>query len=261
MNNGLQSHWEVGWNETANGHGVTEGGSSGSPLLDSYGRIVGTLTGGLSSCNSPNEKDYFGMFPYHWASNGTTDDQQLKPWLDPDNTGVSYLDGISNNPNAVYAEFAADADTIPVGGSIRFTDHSVGNISTYNWLFKGGYPVSFSGKEPPSVTYDTIGVFNTTLTVANEFYTHNKTLSVFVAPKVYPNPFSDCTFHIVMGKLSSDDNVNISLYDPYGREVKFYAVSENNGEKIVLNQCISGVYMLKVGKNGHTNALKIVCAR
>src|SRR5690606_24937708 len=42
------THWEVRWNSTANGHGVTEGGSSGSPLFNTAGRIVGDLTGGLS---------------------------------------------------------------------------------------------------------------------------------------------------------------------------------------------------------------------
>lgn len=91
--NGLPSHWLVYWVETQNNWGVTEGGSSGAPLFDSDGRLIGTLTGGLASCNNPTAPDYYGKFSYHWTSNGSADTAQLKPWLDPDNTGVEVLDG------------------------------------------------------------------------------------------------------------------------------------------------------------------------
>jgi hypothetical protein len=99
INNTLQSHWKVFWSETENGWGVTEGGSSGSPLLNNNGRIVGTLTGGYAACESagvvgPDKPDYYGKFSYHWESNGTADTNQLRPWLDPDNTGFVNLDGL-----------------------------------------------------------------------------------------------------------------------------------------------------------------------
>jgi len=42
------SHWRVTWTSNAYGHGVTEGGSSGSPIFNSSGLLVGTLTGGSS---------------------------------------------------------------------------------------------------------------------------------------------------------------------------------------------------------------------
>lgn len=87
------SHWQVKWSATANGHGVTEGGSSGSPLFNNAGRIVGDLTGGLSYCSSPNSPDVYGKFSYSWESAGTTNATRLKPWLDPNNTGVTTLDG------------------------------------------------------------------------------------------------------------------------------------------------------------------------
>ncbi len=93
--NGLSSHWKVVWAETVNNFGVTEGGSSGAPLFDNIGRIVGTLTGGLASCSNPQYPDYYGKFHYHWESNGDDDTTQLKPWLDPGNTGVLSLTGIT----------------------------------------------------------------------------------------------------------------------------------------------------------------------
>ena len=86
------THWNVSWVGTANGHGVTEGGSSGSPLFDNQGRIVGTLTGGGSYCfQVPNpSQDQYGKMSYHWTSNPGDD---LKTWLDPGNTGQLTLAG------------------------------------------------------------------------------------------------------------------------------------------------------------------------
>lgn len=89
------SHWRVTWAQTLNGHGVTEGGSSGSPIFDNEGFLVGTLTGGDSSCDSSslNLPDYYGKFSYHWDQNGTDSATVLKYWLDPDSTGVVKLYG------------------------------------------------------------------------------------------------------------------------------------------------------------------------
>lgn len=89
----LNTHWSVIWAATANGHGVTEGGSSGSPIFDPGHHIVGTLTGGGSDCTTPNGLDEYGKFAYHWARNGTTSNKQLQPWLDPAGTGAQTLGG------------------------------------------------------------------------------------------------------------------------------------------------------------------------
>lgn len=92
------THWRVHWTGTTNGWGVTEGGSSGSPLFNTSGLIVGTLTGGSSYCNSvqsggQNQPDSYGKMSFHWTSNGTITGEQLKPWLDPINSGVTSLNG------------------------------------------------------------------------------------------------------------------------------------------------------------------------
>ena len=89
----------------ANGHGVTEGGSSGSPLFNYDGQIVGTLTGGSSYCNTPTSPDVYGKMSYHWTSNGTPNDERLKPWLDPTNSGVTTLNGSSDPCSAGYCTY------------------------------------------------------------------------------------------------------------------------------------------------------------
>ncbi|NOR86538.1 MAG: T9SS type A sorting domain-containing protein [Bacteroidales bacterium] len=86
--------WEVVWSETTSGHGVTEPGSSGSPIFDSEGYLVGTLTGGQESCSALTAPDYYGKFSKHWDQNGASDDEQLLPWLDPINSGIEKMSGI-----------------------------------------------------------------------------------------------------------------------------------------------------------------------
>jgi hypothetical protein len=107
------THWKVTWAATPNGHGVTEGGSSGSPIFDFQGRIVGNLTGGDSSCDTSqlNSPDYYGKFSWSWESNGTDSTRRLRDWLDPDNTGVMYLDGSALN--VIETKGFADAEFFP----------------------------------------------------------------------------------------------------------------------------------------------------
>jgi hypothetical protein len=86
-------YWKVVWAATENGHGVTEGGSSGSPIFNSEGQIVGTLTGGDSDCSRLTGPDYYGKFSWHWDKNGSDSTKVLKCWLDPDSTGLTIMDG------------------------------------------------------------------------------------------------------------------------------------------------------------------------
>ncbi len=97
------THWRVIWVATANGHGVTEGGSSGSALFNNDHKVVGTLTGGSSFCSSPNAPDAYGKMSYHWTGNPNQAQDKLRYWLDPQNTGTLILDGSANpcSPSAV----------------------------------------------------------------------------------------------------------------------------------------------------------------
>ena len=73
---GLQTDfYDVVWSS-----GVTEPGSSGSPLFDSSQQVIGQLWGGGSSCSSPSSTDMYGRFdqsypllkPYIWDITGST---------------------------------------------------------------------------------------------------------------------------------------------------------------------------------------------
>ncbi len=96
-------YWELYWDATTNGYSVTEGGSSGSPLFRTNGRILGQLLGGSSvNCSDPaNDRAVYGKISYSWTNGGTASNQRrLSPWLDPTGTGQTTLDG-SYDPCAV----------------------------------------------------------------------------------------------------------------------------------------------------------------
>jgi lysyl endopeptidase len=214
------AHWRVTWAATQNGHGVTEGGSSGSPLFDNNKRIIGTLTGGSSYCNTPTQPDLYGKMSYHWTSNGTTAAKRLKNWLDPDNTGVLTLDGIafpcSQNQPPV-ADFVANVTTIPVGGTVNFTDLSTNSPTSWSWNFGNG---GTSTQQNPSRTYNAVGQYTVSLTTTNSSGSNTATKNNYI--------------NVVAGSGSNDCDTltNISATDQltvYGLQGQWGLFPGHNG--------------------------------
>src|SRR6185436_11249883 len=86
---GSATHWQVFWSD-----GVTEAGSSGSGIWDpSTHRLVGTLSGGFSSCSNPGSPDCYGKLAVAWSS-GSTAATRLRDWLDPQNIGLTSSAGV-----------------------------------------------------------------------------------------------------------------------------------------------------------------------
>lgn len=85
---GEDAFLKVVYSATENGHGVTEGGSSGSPLFDDEGLIVGTLTGGASTCAFPLASNVYGRMAYHWDKY-PAEGKSLALALDPKGNGTA----------------------------------------------------------------------------------------------------------------------------------------------------------------------------
>jgi hypothetical protein len=88
----LISNWDLG---------VTERGSSGSPLFNENGHIIGVLSGGSAACSGTADNggiDYYGRVGVGWSFGGSSS-SRLRDWLDPNNTGQLTLDQFPpNNP-------------------------------------------------------------------------------------------------------------------------------------------------------------------
>lgn len=87
---GAQVWWINQWEA-----GVTEPGSSGSPLFDQNHRIIGQLYGGAAACSGSVNNgayDFYGRFDVSWGL-GVSD------YLDPQNTGLLVLDSYPTGYN------------------------------------------------------------------------------------------------------------------------------------------------------------------
>lgn len=186
------THWRVFWTGTTNGHGVTEGGSSGSPIFNNEGRIVGQLTGGGSSCNHvPNPiADLYGKMSVNWNSGPLNPGNALSQYLDPANTGQLVIDG-TFVPCAPITVDNASAETVlsPTGTSCTdtFTPSFVmwnrggnlmtsatilynvdgGSNSTYNWTGSLAQNTNETVTFPPVTVSGGMHTFNVIITNVN----------------------------------------------------------------------------------------------
>lgn len=94
----INSHWRVVYSSS-----VTEGGSSGSPIFNQNKLIVGTLSGGSSTCERPLWPDYYGRMSYHWDQYKDAN-QHMKKYLDPLNKNVNFLAGLDPNRGSSIGE-------------------------------------------------------------------------------------------------------------------------------------------------------------
>ena len=124
--NNSATHWRITWSATEPHHGVTEIGSSGSPLLNNAHRVIGQLHGGLSSCSSLNSPDWYGKFSVSWTGNGATDSRRrLRDWLDPQGINPQTLNGIGvlsiSGPSSVCDQATYTVENLPAGAIVEWS--------------------------------------------------------------------------------------------------------------------------------------------
>lgn len=152
------AHWNIRFSATKNGHGVVEGGSSGSPLFNENKLIVGTLSGGSSSCKNPSGSDLYGKFSQHW----NVYPQKMSMYLDATNTGKTYIEG-RYDTDTLRVDFISNILSITERDSVTLKNLSYKG-RTYNWTFEGGVPYTSTEKDP-TVTYNNPGSYDVKLTI------------------------------------------------------------------------------------------------
>jgi PKD repeat protein len=80
---------------------------------------------------------------------------------------------------APVANFSANTTTIAVGGSVSFTDQSTNNPTAWSWSFAGGTP-STSSAQNPTVTYNTAGTYQVSLTASNAGGSDSETKASYI---------------------------------------------------------------------------------
>lgn len=121
------SHWHANWDD-----GITEWGSSGSPLINENNKVVGQLHGGIIDCL--NGKDEFGKFSVSW-NDGNTTDTRLSNWLDPNGTGITVMpssyDLIIKGSEYIY------------NNACIYSLASLPNTMSVNWTLTGYHAANF----------------------------------------------------------------------------------------------------------------------
>lgn len=212
--NGMPTHWKLIWAETVNGRSIMEGGSSGSPVFDANGLIMGDLTGGYveNTCTDPSPA-WYGKVYWSWDQNGSTNATQLKPWLDSDDTGIEKLPGVSWEIIPPEAAFISSVSTITQGDTVFYSDISGPGILEREWTFDGGEP-EMSTEQYPYVVYVDSGNFDVSLYVVNADGTDTKTVENYVHVNQMALPEAD---------FEADD-----LVVSPSQNVKFTDLSTNN---------------------------------
>lgn len=252
-----ETHFKVTWSRTENGYGVTEGGSSGSPLFNNSGLVIGQLTGGQSDCTHQSSPDYYGRFYFSWDMNGEDDSVQLKPWLDPINSGLKMLSGSYNTKTAI-AQFTSDQTVIPVGSSVEFYDLSINSPDSWEWEFEGGYPATAHISNPGLISYNKLGTYSVRLVVGNEYGKDTTTLEDYirVVPVVYPNPTRNIV-HMLFGQGNSQHDVTIT--DSMGRVITNVQIPENiTTYDWSFRNRPSGLYIVQIKSGNNVEHYKII---
>ena len=131
------------------------------------------------------------------------------------NASLTVGDGTANDTETktgyitvqnVFANFTGAPTTVVVGNTVTFTDNSACNPTSWNWSFPGGTPATATGVGPHTITYNTLGTYDVSLTVtkggSNDFET--KTGYITVMPP---------EFNMTNGTVTTCSG---NFYDSYG---------------------------------------------
>lgn len=238
-------YWKVVWNETQNGHGVTEGGSSGSPIFNQSGNIVGALTGGRASCANLTQPDYYGKLSYSWGDSGSDSTNSLSYWLDPTNSSVLSLEGTNLDSTSVIAGFSGNPRNIIVGQSVNYINTSYGNVTSFRWYFEGGSPNYSESKEPGEITYNRAGNFRVQLIATSSNNADTTTINNYikVLPRLSPNPTSG-EVKIAFGNTIPSE-YTMRVFNILGQEINYKLIEKGeNYLRLVMEPFMSGVHII-----------------
>lgn len=153
------SHWQVIFDT-----GSTREGSSGGPLFSKQKRIIGQLHGGGDG------EEFYGKLSYSWTNNASGFDQ-LKKFLDPKNTGVTFLNGYyptNNPPDAFFTTMFTD---VCLNTPVTLQDYSAFQPTGRTWTITPGTFTFVNGTNrnspDPQVSFNSAGTYTIKLNVTN----------------------------------------------------------------------------------------------
>ena len=206
-------HWEVVFDD-----GATYSGSSGGPLFNESKRITGQLHGG-------GTKDYFGKLSYSWE-HPKQNYLPLQLFLDPDHTGVAFIDGYYPPDNMPDAKFLSAFRAVCVDSPVELTGFSAFDPLAWQWSFDPSDVIYHEGtgsdSQSPKVSFTVKGSYRVSLMVTNSFGSDTQAVDNFISAgsdlslEVFPSGLTDsCAFSFAGVSLRA-----------YGADAYFWSLSE-----------------------------------
>jgi hypothetical protein len=257
------SEWEAG---------VTEGGSSGSPLFDQNHRIIGQLYGGFAACAGAvnnGQADWYGRFNVSWNT-GSTAATRLRDWLDPANSGITAVDGWPDGAVSYANDGAVGITGLPdevlCGGgsitpSVTLTNFGTEVLTqaTLTWSLNGSVPVevewsgslaqfaSTSVALPTMALADGVNALDVALTSANGQTDENAANNIASAEvSAFIGPTFTYSLVLTLDDYGSETTWEVRrlgnvVYSggPYGDDL--------GGTEVVVDLCLEdGCYILEI---------------
>ena len=97
------------------------------------------------------------------------------------------------------AGFIANNTTVCTGSGVTFTNQSSGTPVSWTWSFPGGTPSSYSGITPPTIVYNTPGIYDVTLVVSDGTNTDTETKTGYITVADVFAKFSGTPTSVIIG--------------------------------------------------------------
>jgi len=160
------SVWEI--NDATGGWeiGVTEGGSSGSPLFDQNGKIIGQLYAGTAACSGTvdnNGWDVYGRLGVSWTGNGSSTNR-LSDWLDPSGSNPTYIESYPAFENLAIDGGITSIDS-PETGNLSDNENIIITLRNFGQNDISNFDISFQINGGNIVTESYSGTISSTQSV------------------------------------------------------------------------------------------------
>jgi PKD repeat protein len=146
------------------------------------------------------------------------------------------------------AEFTASTTTITVGGSVSFTDQTTNSPTSWSWTFEGGTPSS-STSQNPTITYNTVGTYDVSLTAYNSAGSDNETKYDYITvnpesgDEIAEAVDNDSLTFVMSGDADWSKVTDVYYYD--GDSAKSGTISHNDSTTIETDITVTSTQAVK----------------